>query len=259
MKGTKPSVTWTAEGGLAAIRMLREHGNAINGDLVEDLTRVLLDVEADRSIRGALLASGAKTFCPGLDLQELVEYDRPALAAFMRRFLECVVSLYTFPRPLVAAISGAAIAGGCVLALTADWRVLRRGALIGLNEVRVGVPLPFGIAEVLRASVRPDRLEEVALLGRNYTDDEAAAAGLVHEIHDVEEFEGHCLARLEEFASKDGAAFARTKGYLRSATLERIVAGDAARHDEWLDCWFSEPTRRSIGEIVADLRRRSRS
>ncbi len=253
-----PPVTWTVEAGLAVVRLGGRHGNAINPEMVEGLLAAFREIEGDPSIRGAVLASAGKIFSPGLDLKELIALNRRSMAGFLRRFMACLVALYAFPKPLLAAVSGHALAGGLVLALTADWRVLKRGALVGLNEIRVGVPLPFGVAEILRASVPPGRLEEVALLGRNYADGDAIATGLVHELREAEGFEEHCRARLDELASKDPAAFARTKGYLRSATLERVIAGDASRAEEFLDCWFSEATRTRIDAIVADLRSRSR-
>ncbi len=253
-----PAVTWSVEGGLATVRMSRRHGNAIDETLVHGLSSVFREIQGDASVRGALLSARGKLFCPGLDLQELVEYDRGSMAAFLGRFGDCLVAMFTFPKPMLAALSGHALAGGCILALTADWRVLRRGALVGLNEIRVGVPLPYGVAQLLRASVHPNRLEEVALLGRNYTDQAAVDTGLVHEIADAEGFEELCRARLQEFASKDAAAFSRTKSYLRSATMERFLAGDAAKKDEFLDCWFADATRGRIRDVVADLKGRSR-
>ncbi|MCY0726014.1 enoyl-CoA hydratase/isomerase family protein, partial [Klebsiella pneumoniae] len=83
------------------------------------------------------------------------------------------------PKPVVAAVGGHAVAGGCVLALTADWRVIKHGAVIGLAEVRVGVPFPFGVVTLLERSIAPARLAEVALFGRNYESEEAVATGLV--------------------------------------------------------------------------------
>ena len=89
-----------------------------------------------------------------------------------------VWALYGLPRPMVAGVNGHAVAGGCILALTADHRVLRRGgAQIGLNEVRVGLPLPWSVSELLRASVPPPALGQVALLGRNFADEEAIRSG----------------------------------------------------------------------------------
>jgi enoyl-CoA hydratase len=222
----------------------------------DDLIAVCAELAADSSVRGVMLAAHGSIFCPGLDLQELVEFDRVEMERFVNQFTRCVAGLYAFPKPMVAAIHGHAIAGGCVLTLTADWRILHRNALIGLNEVRVGVPLPFGVAMILRESVPRTHLEEIALLGHNYRGDEARQAGLVHEVHDGEEFEARCLERLAEFASRDLAAMMQTKRYLRSGVTERIREGDAERVGEFLDRWFSEGTRTRIRGIVEKLRSR---
>jgi len=250
------SVTWTTHDGLAILRMERDHGNAIDASLTRDLHAAIRETAKDPSVRGVLWTAGGKLFCPGLDLLDLADRDRAYLAEFLREFHGCLLDLYTYPKPLVVALAGHALAGGCILALSSDWRVLQRGALVGLNEIRAGLPLPFDVAEILRASLPQHRLEEVALLGRNYTNDEAVATGLVHEVHDPAGFEAYCLARLEGFASRDLGAFARTKLYLRSAAVERIQAQGAVRDEEFLDGWFSESARRRMREIVAELRSR---
>lgn len=252
------TVSWTTNDGLATLRMEREHGNAIDATLMRDLLAAMRETARDSEVRGVLWTSGGKLFCPGLDLIDLVERDRAYLSEFLRDFHACLLALYTYPKPLVVALAGHALAGGCILALSADWRVLQRGSVVGLNEIRAGLALPFDVAEILRASVPPHRLEEVALLGRNYTNDDALATGLVHEIHDAAGFEAHCLARLEGFASRDLGAFARTKQYLRAPAVERIQAQGAGRDDEFLDGWFSDSARRRVREIVAELRNRAR-
>jgi enoyl-CoA hydratase len=233
--------------------MEREHGNAINEALVASLVATLAEAESDPEIRGVLLTAGGKIFCPGLDLQELAALDREAMERFMRRFSAAVLTLYTFPKPVVAVLHGHALAGGCVLALAADWRVLRRGAVTGLNEVKVGVPLPFGVALIVREAVPKHKITGVALLGRNYTDEAALAAGLADELADAEGLEAVSRERLEEFVAKDAFAFAVTKRYLRSPVVERIRANNRLLIPEWLDGWFSPGTTARIAAIVAEL------
>jgi len=246
------------ERGVAELRLGRGHGNAINPRMVEDLLEACRALEADDGIRGVLLAADGKLFCPGLDLLELCELDRPALGRFLRRFNEMVLRLYALRPPVVAALHGHAVAGGCVLALTADWRVLQSGAQIGLSEVRVGVPFPYGVALILRESVPRERLEEVALLGRNYRDRDAVEAGLVHELRPAEGFEPHCRERLEELLERDPNALAVTKRYLRAATVERIRAAGSTHDAEFLDGWFRPETQERIARLVAGLRERER-
>ena len=252
-------VTYNVENGLAVIRMSRGRGNAINPGLLAELSATFSTAEADASVRGVLLASGNKLFCPGLDLGELSGFDRDTMRAFMGSFSQCVRAMFELPKPLVAAVAGHAVAGGCVLALTADWRVLARGAQIGLAEVRIGVALPFGVTRVLEDAVPRNRLHEVGLQGLNFTDEAAVAAGLVHELHDAEGLEAHALTRLADFATRDADAYRVTKRYLRSAAAEQMRAADPLYADEWLDSWFSEGTRRRIAGIVAGLAARKGS
>ncbi len=246
-------VTLTREGPIGVVRMEREHGNAINDALVESLVATLAEAESDPEIRGVLLTAGGKIFSPGLDLQELSVLDREAMERFMRRFSAAVLTLYTFPKPIVACLHGPALAGGCVLALCADWRVLRRGAVTGLNEVKVGVALPFGVALIVRDAVPKNRLTEVALLGRNLADEAALAAGLADELADAASVEAVSRERLLEFMSKDASAFAVTKRYFRSPVVERIRANNRLLIPEWLDGWFSPETTARVAAIVAGL------
>jgi enoyl-CoA hydratase len=243
-------------GALAVLRLDKPRGNAIDEVLVEDLIQACGALAADEAIRGVLLASAhPKLFCPGLDLVSLLEYDRPAMQRFMAKFAGAMTSLYALRKPVVAAIGGHAVAGGCVLALTADHRVLRRGGVqIGLNEVKVGVPLPWSVAILLRASVAPTSLARVALLGRNFSDEEALAVGLVDGLADAEGFEQVCLARLEEFAEKDPFALGATKSHLRSGALREMREHEEHLVGEFLDAWFSEPTRERIRQTVASLK-----
>jgi enoyl-CoA hydratase/carnithine racemase len=241
-------------GRLALLRLDKPRGNAIDPALVEDLLAAARDVGADRDVGGVLLASAhPKLFSPGLDLVTLVGFDRPTLEAFMLRFGELVIALYALPKPVVAAVAGHAVAGGCILALTADWRVLARGAQMGLNEVKVGVPLPWSVALLLQATVPPTALSRVALLGRNVSGDEALAVGFADELADPEGFEDACLARLTEFAEKDPGAVSTTKRYLRTSVLAQMKAREADLVDEFLDSWFSPGTQERIRRIVATL------
>ncbi len=242
-------------GAVVTARLDKARGNAIDEPLVRELIQVAGELAADPGVRGVLLASAhPKIFCPGLDLVTLLEYDRPAMERFMLLFAEAVWALYALPKPVVAAVGGHAVAGGCILALTADLRVLKRGgAQIGLNEVKVGVPLPWSVALLLRASVPARALTQVALLGRNFADDEALAAGLADELADADGFEDFCRVRLDEFAEKDAAAVAATKAYLREAPLREMRAREKGEMQVWLDRWFSESTRGRIRAIVAGI------
>jgi len=259
VRGTGPTVRTAVENGVAILTLDRIHANAINDALVDDLLDAYHAAEEDPAVGVVVLTAAGRMFCPGLDLQELYPLDRPALARFMERFGACVLTLYAFSKPVIAALSGHALAGGCILALTADWRIARRGALLGLNEVKVGVPLPFGVTQILRESVPANRETEVALLGRNFQDEAAVAAGLAHEVVEPDAFEAAWRGRAEEFLSRDLEATRITKRYLRARTIESIRGSARQLEAEFVDRWFSEPTRRRVGAIVEDLGKRGKA
>lgn len=242
------------QGALAVLRLDKGRGNAIDEPLTDDLIRVTAEIGDDASIRGVLLASGhPKLFCPGLDLVALYEYDRMAMQRFIAKFGQAMLGLFALRKPVVAAVAGHAVAGGCVLALTCDHRILRRGSQIGLNEVRVGIPLPWSVAILLKNAIAPPALSRVALLGLNFKDEEAVALGLGHEVREAEGFEAACVARLQEFADRDTAAVGTTKAYLRDAALREMRSQEASREGEFLDAWFSPVARAKIKETVDAL------
>lgn len=244
------------EGPLSVLRLDKPRGNAIDEALLGELAEALSALAADDGVRGVLLASAhPKLFSPGLDLVSLFAYDRPAMERFMGSFSETLFALFALEKPVVAAVAGHAVAGGCILALAADLRLLRRGAQIGLNEVKVGVPLPWAVATLLRSRAATGALAQVALLGRNFTDEAALAAGLADAVLEPEGFEAACLAQLREFLDKDARSVALTKRYLRAAALAEMRAHERELRGEWLDAWFSPPTRERIRAIVESLAR----
>ena len=244
------------QGPLAILRLDKGRGNAIDDALLADLTVWATEAAKDDALRGVLLASAhPKLFCPGLDLLSLVERDREEMRDFMARFAQTLWSLYGLLKPMVASVNGAAVAGGCILALTADARVLARGAAIGLNEVRIGIPLPWSVVMLLKSTVAASAVAEVALLGRNFEGDDALRVGLADVVVEREKLEGVALARLQEFAEKDALAFGATKGWMRSQTVAAMKAHEAETNDVWLDSWFSAPTRERLTQMVSALKK----
>jgi enoyl-CoA hydratase/carnithine racemase len=251
---TAGSVRVERLGPLAILRLSKARGNAIDEPMVEDLAAAVEEIASDDGVRGVLLASAhPKLFCPGLDLVTLGEYDRPSMERFFARFEDAMIALYSIRKPVVAAIAGAAVAGGFILALTADYRVLRRGSLVGLNEVRVGVPVPWWVITILRTSTSPAAFTRVGLLGENFTDEEARDLGLVHEVLPAQGFAATAVARLEELAGRDPAALGTTKAWARQAAITEMQDGRAERRSEFLDAWFSPTTQDNIRRIVASL------
>jgi enoyl-CoA hydratase/carnithine racemase len=248
------SVRVERQGALALLRLDKARGNAMDEPLIEALTAAAHEAARDDTVRGILLCSAhPKIFCPGLDLVALQDYDASALGRFMARFAKMVWTLYGLWKPVVAAVNGAAVAGGCILAMTADERVLKRGALIGLNEIKIGVPLPWSVSVLMRATLPPSSWTEVALAGSNFADDAALQMGLAQSVLEAKGFEQAAIARLERLAEKDPASFAITKRCLREGFLAEMMAQEQYRTGDFVTAWFSEGTRERRRQIVATL------
>lgn len=241
--------------GVGVLRLAGPRGNAMSPELVNDLSSAIRTVGGEASARAVLLTSAhPKLFCPGLDLVTLSEFSRSDMMDFGMRFTTALVDLFALKKPVIAAVNGAAVAGGCLLALTADWRVVKRGATMGLNEVKVGVPLPWSAVLLLKTAAPTHAHAAVALLGRNFEGDAALSAGLASELADAESFDATVLARVAEFAEKDAYAFGVTKGYLRAGTVAVMRDRDEALLPEFLDGWFSEGTQARIRKAVEALK-----
>lgn len=243
--------------GVGVIRLSGPRGNAMSAELVTDASSALRTVGGETQVKVVLLASAhPKLFCPGLDLVSLSEMSRTEMGAFMLNFAALLTDLFALKKPLVAAVNGPAVAGGCLLALTADWRVVKRGAPMGLNEVKVGVPLPWSAVMLLKSAVPASVFTSVALLGRNFEGDAAVRTGFASEVAEAEAFDEVVRERLAEFADKDPFAFGVTKGYLRKAAVASMRDRETALLDEFLDGWFSEATQARIRSAVDSLQKK---
>ena len=125
---------------------------------------------------------------------------------------------------------------------------------MGLNEVKVGVPLPWSAVMLLKTAAPTSAHTAVALLGRNFEGDAAVAAGLANEVTEAETFDAMVAERMAEFAEKDAYAFGVTKAHLRGGTVASMRDREAALLDEFLDGWFSEGTQARIHKAVAALK-----
>lgn len=248
-----PMITVEDAGGAALLRMDDGKANAIQARFLADLGRAL---DGAAGAPAVVLTGARKIFSAGLDLPALIEMPRPAMGELMRAFHETMLRLFLWPAPVVCAVNGHAFAGGCVLAMQGDRRVMTDGdGRIGINEVRLGLPLPAIVVETFRAQLSPAALSAAALEGRLFSPREAAAAGIVDEVAAGGELEGRA-AEIARGLAEGGAAFAGVKRMLRRSAadaLERRSEDDARA---WLDGWFSDAARKRIAGAVAKLKSR---
>lgn len=237
---------------VALVRLEGGRANAMNERFLDGVERLFAEVEASPA-RAVVLTGYERFFSAGLDLPSLLPLARPAMERFISRFGETMIRVFSFPRPVVAAVNGHAIAGGCVLALQADYRLMSAGEhRIGLNEAQLGIGLPPVVVETLRAQMPVASLIAIALEGTLFLPEEAREIGLIDEVVPPQTLEPWALSRARELAAVPAAAWAQIKLALRRPALEAVRSGaeDTAR---WIDTWFSEPARTRIAEAAARI------
>lgn len=247
-------ITTEIRGGVALLSMNDGKANAIQERFLDDFDRAL-DAAAGAD---ALVVTGAgKIFSGGLDLPALIDLPRPAIESLMEHFHRTMLRTFLWPAPVVAAVNGHAIAGGCVLAMQADRRVMAEGnSKIGINEVQIGLPLPVIVVETFRAQLGPGSLAEAAQEGKLFSPVEALEAGIVHAVAPPDSVEERAVELARRLASGGRFAFAAVKGLLRRPAADALKHHRLEDGKAWVDVWFSEPARRRIEEIVARLKSR---
>jgi enoyl-CoA hydratase len=173
--------------------------------------------------------------------------------AFMRRFDAVMLRVFAFPRPVVAAIGGHAVAGGAILALACDARVMGADAgRFGLNEVRLGVPFPASALEIARYAIPAASVERALWEGELLDPPEALARGLVTQLA-----EGDVVAAAHEtcvrLAAMPAGAFETIKASLKGPAVERARATLAPLRRAFVDAWYAPEARRRIGDARARL------
>lgn len=219
--------------------------NSLSTPLMTELLRRL------RAAAGGpvLLTGAGQAFCAGLDLKEILGLDPAGMAAYLDLLDEVVDTLWTWPGPVVAAVNGHAIAGGAILTLAADHRVLTTapGARVGLTELALGLEFPPLALAVVQDRL-PRRAWERAVLGAEvFAPVDALALGFVDELAD--DPAAVARARLGLLASRAPGAYATTKAALRRRVqVTRAEQGDFRRRS--LPLWTSDPVKAAIRALL---------
>jgi enoyl-CoA hydratase len=217
-----------------AVALVRlEHGkvNALDLSLCEALTRQLADL-ADDSSAAVVVTGAGSSFCAGVDLVQLVEGGTPYVTRFLPVMDAFFHALLTFPKPVVAAVNGHAIAGGCIIAACCDHAVMAEGtARMGVSELAVGVPFPMLPMEIVRARVSTRDARDLVYGARAVLPAEALAMGLVDEVAPAPELLNRAIHAATRLAAIPAVTFALTKRTFVAPILARVAATPAIDAD----------------------------
>ncbi|MFO7565998.1 MAG: enoyl-CoA hydratase/isomerase family protein [Enhygromyxa sp.] len=238
---------------LAILRMQAGKANAMSPESVRRLTE-LCDELATTDARALVITGDGRSFSAGLALPQLIDLDRGTMRSFMADFKAAMLRVFTLPMPVIAAIDGHAIAGGCVLASQCDLRLAAdRPLKIGVNEVQLGIGLPAIVIETLRLILPPSSLAPVALGGGLFEPREALALGLIDELVAPEQLLARTCERARELAAIPTAAYAQVKLAWRRPAIEAIERSDELLAEQWLDTWYSAAAQGRLRAIVERL------
>jgi enoyl-CoA hydratase len=237
--------------GIALVTLVHPPMNAMDADLLEELAALFEGLAADRSVRAAVIAADGPAFSAGLNLKTVPTLDRLGQRRLVDALNEAFGTLYGWPKPLVAAINGHAIAGGLILALCADWRVAADVSMqVSLAEVKVGVTYPVAALEVARSELSPAAARRLMLLGETLDAAGAETLAVFDERVPAADLRQHAIARAIRHATLPPQAFATIKREMRAPQLARIGAARAGHAEPRLAAWLGEEMRRASESVL---------
>ncbi len=234
--------------------VMNDGPNALNTTLMDALSGALAELRGGGAPPVLLRSTHKDLFCPGWDLKRLAGAERNEISATLGRFNRLVFDLFSYPGPTGVAIQGHAVAGGCLLALCCDLRIIAAGRpRIGLSELNLGVPVPASSLVMLRERLAANVVEELVMGGDGCNAERARDQGVVHRIAEPALLVAKTERELIRLASKPAQAFAATKRFLLGESWRRMSEPSTDDDEVFLDCWFSSETQKRITGTVARL------
>jgi enoyl-CoA hydratase len=235
-----------------------EHGkvNALDLELLLEFRECLSNLRRD-SIRGLVLTGTGSSFSAGVDLYRVLQGGSEYITQFLPALEYTLRELFRFPHPVVAAVNGHAIAGGCVIVSACDYRIMAEGnGRIGMTELLVGVPFPALPLEIVRACVAAQHLQSIIYTGRTYTPPEAVTVGLIDEIVAPESLLARAVQAAERLAGIPPRSFELSKSQIRREALDRAHRYGVEHDAEVAATWAAPETHQFIDAYLRNTIRK---
>ena len=240
-------------GAIREIRLDRPPANALNPELIEALFRAL--GEASEVADAVIISGRPGMFSGGLDVPQLIDLDREQMSGFWKEFIRLLKRIASMPVPTVFAMTGHAAAGGIVLALFGDYRIMPRGTFkTGFNEVQVGLVVPPQVHQALVRLIGAHAAERILVAGEMMDSGRALEIGLVDELAD----EPNAVVRraidwCEELLSLPRSAMTRTRSMARADLVQIFEDSEVQEVGRFIGTWFEAPTQSTLRELVRRL------
>ncbi len=244
-------VDYEVKGKIAVITINREKAlNALNSQVLDDLNAVFDGVDLDTVRCLILTGAGTKSFVAGADIGEMSTLTAEEGEAFGKKGNDLFRKIETFPIPVIAAINGFALGGGCEISMSCDFRIASDNALFGQPEVGLGITPGFGGTQRLARLVGPGMAKQMIYTARNIKAEEAYRIGLVNQVVPLEEL----LPTAEKLANSIAAAAPIAVRACKKAINEGLELGmdEAIVVEEKLfgSCFASEDQKEGMANFL---------
>ena len=244
-------------GDIGVISVDRPPVNAINPELVSSLTESLDSFNNNDSINGVILEGRSGIFSAGLDITHLFPKDHDYIKNFWENFSELLNKMFTYEKPLYSSIGGHCPAGGTVMVIMTDYRVMAKGKyVIGLNEVDVGLTVPYGIGSVFQYVVGQRNAEDLLLKAKLVSPEDALNYGLIDEICESENILNITLERIAVASKLYSSQQVMTKKILREKVSNIIIDNFNKDTKLILDSWFSDSGQQRLEYLYNKLQKK---
>lgn len=239
---------------IEVVQLNRPKANALNEDLIRALISNLDEISKDSNIKGVILTGQEGFFSAGLDIVELYNKDEKYIKIFWALFSELLERIYTYPKIMFSAISGHSPAGGTVLSIMTDYRIMSKGNfLIGLNEVAVGLSMPIFIGRVFQSLLGERIAEKMTLQGQLVNPDSALEIGLIDEVIEQEKLLDHSIFIMQKWLKLPFQKQIESKLSLRRNIIDLMKSTSKSDNDSLVKAWFSDECKSTMGSIVDKL------
>jgi 3,2-trans-enoyl-CoA isomerase len=243
--------------GIAVLSMNKKPVNSLNLEMLTELTITLEKLESDDKCNGLVITSALpKIFSAGLDINELYQPKPGKLAEFWRALQDFWIKLYVSPLATAAAINGHSPAGGCLMAMSCDYRVMASGNYaIGLNETLLGIVAPFWFIDTMRNVIGQRHTERALQLGLMIPSNEALKIGLVDSLVDESEVVNAAKKELANWLKVPGFARQLTKSQMRKPTVERLLARRDQEIENIQEFLTKDSIQKGLGRYIESLKK----
>src|SRR4051812_32924065 len=224
--------------------------NAINSTMQEELRSAAEQVRADASVRAVIIFGGEKVFAAGADVKEFAGQDHAHLMRDAARVMSAVDALARVPKPVIAAVTGYALGGGCELALTADFRVSADDARWGQPEILLGIIPGAGGTQRLPRLVGPAKAKDLIFTGRFVGADEAREIGLADAVVPAAEVYPTALQMAAKFAKGPALALAAAKAAIDGGMDADLASGLRLESQLFASLFATEDSRTGMQSFI---------